>query len=110
MRLLSRSEELVLLAIWKLQENAYCVSIRELLIKTTGKKRSFGSTYDPLDRLEKKGLLRSFLSEPTKERGGRSKRIYELTPEGKQELLEIKNIQKAMWEGILELSPETKKI
>ena len=57
MRLLSRSEELVLLAVWKLEKNAYCVPIRKTLMEATGKKWSFGSIYDPLERLEKKKLL-----------------------------------------------------
>jgi DNA-binding PadR family transcriptional regulator len=109
MRLLSRSEELVLLAVWKLQEEAYCIPIRQELIKVTEKKWSFGSVYDPLDRLERKGLLRSYLTEPTKERGGRSKRIYQLTSLGKKSLMEIRSIQDALWEKILSLNPDTEK-
>jgi PadR family transcriptional regulator PadR len=93
MRLLSRSEELVLLAVWKLEENAYCVPIRDQLIKVTRKKWSFGSIYDPLDRLEKKKLLESFLSEPTNERGGRSKRIYRLTKRGQKALHGLSSVQ-----------------
>ena len=67
MKLLSRSEEMVLLAVQTLREEAYCVPIRSHLIKMTGQNWSFGSIYDPLDRLEKKGLLRSSLTEPVKE-------------------------------------------
>ena len=99
MRLLSRTEELVLLAVWRLQEKAYCVPIREDLNAVTGRNWSFGSIYDPLDRLEKKGLLKSHLTDPTNERGGRSKRVYELTFEGRRELSEIRTIQEAMWSG-----------
>jgi PadR family transcriptional regulator PadR len=109
MRLLSRSEELVLLAVWKLEENAYCVPIRDQLIKVTRKKWSFGSIYDPLDRLEKKKLLESFLSEPTNERGGRSKRIYRLTKRGQKALHEIRSIQEAMWAGLSSVQPDTEK-
>ncbi len=97
MRLITRSEELVLLAVWKLKDNAYCVPIRELLDNMTGKRWSFGSIFDPLDRLDKKGLLRSTLSEPLKTRGGRSKRIYRVTREGKMALAEMYRIQSAMW-------------
>ncbi|MBN1271043.1 MAG: PadR family transcriptional regulator [Candidatus Aminicenantes bacterium] len=97
MKLLSRSEELVLLAVLTLKEHAYCVPIRKKLKETTGKSWSFGSIYDPLDRLVHRGFLKSFLSEPTKERGGRSKRIYRLTEEGKKALIEIRNIEKALW-------------
>lgn len=109
MRLLSRSEELVLLAVWKLQENAYCVPIREQLIKVTRKKWSFGSIYDPLDRLEKKKLLESSLTEPTNERGGRSKRIYRLTQRGKKALIEIRNIQETMWESVPRIQADAEK-
>jgi DNA-binding PadR family transcriptional regulator len=109
MKLLSRSEEMVLLAVWFLKEEAYCVPIREHLIKITRKKWSFGSVYDPLDRLERKKLLESYLSEPTNERGGRSKRIYRLTKLGEKALLEIRNIQETMWAGIPDIHPETDK-
>lgn len=107
MKLLSRSEEMVLLAVWFLQEDAYCVPIRDHLIKVTRKKWSFGSVYDPLDRLERKKLLESSLSEPTKERGGRSKRIYRLTKRGVKALLEIRGIQETMWAGVPSIQPDT---
>ena len=107
MRFLSRPEELVLLAVWKLKENAYCVPIREFLNKITEKPWSFGSVYDPLNRLEKKGLLDSHLSDPTKTRGGRSKRIYQITLAGRRELGEIKALQQAVWEEVPDFSPGT---
>ena len=107
MRLLSRSEEMVLLTIRKLQADAYCVPIREHLNMITQKKWSFGSIYDPLERLERKGLLDSYLTEPTKERGGRSKRIYRLTRSGQTALIEIRKIQEAMWAEIQTLLPKT---
>jgi len=107
MRILSRPEELVLLAVWKLKEKAYCVPIRGFLNKITGKTWSFGSVYDPLNRLEKKGLLESYLCGPTKERGGRSKRIYRLTSAGRRELTEIKALQQAVWNEVPDFSPET---
>jgi PadR family transcriptional regulator PadR len=107
MRLLSRSEEMVLLTIWKLQEEAYCVPIREHLNTITKKKWSFGSIYDPLERLERKGSLDSYLTEPTKERGGRSKRIYRLTNQGQKALIEIRKIQEAMWAETQALLPKT---
>ncbi len=108
MKLLSRSEEMVLLAVWKLKDEAYCVPIRGLLDEMTGKKWSFGSIFDPLDRLEKKGLLRSSLTEPVKARGGRSKRVYRVTIDGKRALSEMYRIQEAMWADapIMETEPE----
>lgn len=105
MKLLSRSEEMVLLAVWKLQDEAYCVPIRNELMLTTGKNWSFGSIYDPLERLERKKLLESSLTEPTRERGGRSKRVYRLTRDGRKSLLELKKIQESLWQGALDLKP-----
>lgn len=107
MRFLSRPEELVLIAVWKLEKNAYCVPIREFLNKITRKTWSFGSVYDPLSRLEKKGLLESYVSGPTKTRGGRSKRIYQITSDGRRELGEIKALQQAVWDELPDFSPET---
>ncbi len=106
MRLLSRSEELVLLAVWNLQAEASCLPIQRRLKEATGKMWSLGSIFDPLDRLERKKLLESFLTEPTRERGGRSKRIYSLTPLGKRALRELRTIQDALWSEALELEPE----
>ena len=102
MKLLSRPEELVLLSIWRLKDNAYCVPIREQIIETTGKKWSFGSIYIPLNRLEEKGLISSVLGESTSERGGRAKRYYFLTEDGKEALQEIRGLQQKMWEGVPE--------
>ena len=105
MRILSRSEEMVLVTVWKLKEEAYSVQIREYLRKITGKRWSFGSIYNPLNRLEQKGLLDSYTTEPIKERGGRSKRIYRVTPIGKEALTTLWEMQESLWES----APELKK-
>ena len=104
MKFLSRSEEMFLLAIWRLQDNAYGVTIRNNLHEVTGKTWAFGALFITLDRLVKKGFLTSYLTEPTPERGGRSKRIYILTAEGLEALKEIKKMQEALWDGVPELS------
>jgi len=104
MKLLSRPEELFLLAIWRLQDNAYAVTIREQVNSITGKTWSFGATFVTLDRLVKKRYLSSHLSEPTQKRGGRSKRMYKLTREGIKALLDIKRLQETMWDDIPRLS------
>ncbi len=108
MKILTRGEELVLLSIWRLQDNAYCVPIREQLMEVTGQNWSFGSIYDALDRLEKKGYLESFLSEPQKSRGGRSKRIYKHTKVGLQAMIDLRDIQDKVWEGIAKPAIEKK--
>jgi PadR family transcriptional regulator PadR len=100
MKFISRPEELVLLAVWRLKENAYCLPIKKQLLKVTKQDWSFGAVYDPLDRLEKKGLLHSYLSEPSAKRGGKRKRIYKLNPSGIRALIEIKMISDEGWDGI----------
>lgn len=102
MKLLTRAEEWILLAVWKLESNAYCIPIRTQLSEITGEKWSLGSIYMPLDRLVKKGYLMSHLSDSTPERGGRHKRIYELTHEGKNALLRVRHVQSLMWRDIPE--------
>ncbi|MFC1726388.1 PadR family transcriptional regulator [candidate division KSB1 bacterium] len=106
MKFISRSEEMFLLSIWKLKDNAYGVTIRETLKELTGETWAFGAIFITLDRLVKKGMLDSYLSDPTPERGGRSKRIYNLTDHGLEALEEIRKLQDNMWEGISELKPE----
>ena len=100
MKLLTRAEELILLAAWRLGENAYCVPIRAQISEITGESWSLGSIYMPLDRLVKKGYLKSYLSESTPERGGRHKRIYKLTQEGLRALEKARSLEVRMWKGI----------
>lgn len=100
MPLLTRTEELILLAVEKLGDEAYCVSIRKMLTRITGEKWSLGSIYMPVERMAKRGLLDSFISESTPERGGRHKRIYLLTDMGKEALARIYSIQNEMWSDI----------
>ena len=102
--MITRAEELVLLAVWRLGENAYSVKIREQVMNVTSKFWSFGAIYMPLDRLVKRGLLESALTDPIPERGGRSKRIYTPTLDGLKALEEIKKIQEAAWDGLSNLT------
>lgn len=100
MNLLSRSEEIVLLTVWKLQGDAYGVTIRKQVIEYTGYEWSIGALYAPLHRLEKKKLVKTVKGEPLPERGGRSKIYYEVTPEGKKALLKIKEVNDAIWRDV----------
>jgi len=104
MKLLSRIEEIVLLAIMRLQGNAYGVTIREQVSEATGHDWSFGTIYVPLDKLTRKGYVDKIMSKPVAERGGRSKCLYELTPKGKAALKEIKQVQNALWKGISDVA------
>ena len=105
--LLSRSEELLLLAVWRLQDDAYGAAIRDYLSRETGEDWSVGAVYAPLDRLARRGLLRSWMGEPTPERGGRAKRYFKLTTAGVAALSRLRSIQEKMWSGLpaLNLQP-----
>ena len=103
MKLLTRAEELILLAIWNLKENAYCVPILDHIVEVTGKKWTLGGIYVPLYRLEKDGFVTSNLGNPSSERGEKSKRYYRITQKGIGALKEIKKVQLASWEGISDL-------
>ncbi len=100
MRILSRSEELVLLAVWRLHDEAYGVAIRKLIIEQTGKDWSIGAIYVPLDRLVRWGYLRDHQGEPTAERGGRGKRFYRVTKQGLGALRHIKEIHETIWASL----------
>jgi PadR family transcriptional regulator PadR len=103
MKLLSRTEEFILLSVLFLKDEAYSVLIRKRLNDVTGKTWSFGALFISLEQLVKKGYLTSSLTDPLPERGGRSKRIYTATPAGNKALEEIKQMERKMWETI----PET---
>jgi DNA-binding PadR family transcriptional regulator len=98
MRLLAGSEEIFLLTILKLKDNAYGVTIRREVSSITGREWSIGAIYDPLYRLEKKSLVESRLSDPTRERGGRSKRMFSVTEKGLEALLAYKKIRDGLWQ------------
>ncbi len=97
MKLISRTEEMILLAVRALQPEAYGLAIGGHLKKLTGRGWSVGAIYVPLDRLEQQGLLTSYEGDPTPERGGRSKRFYKLTPKGLEALAEVKRLNEALW-------------
>lgn len=100
MRLLSRSEEIILLAVLKLEGDAYGISIREHIRQVTDSEWSFASIYEPLQKLVRKGYVKKRLGKPTSERGGRHKFLYEITKEGKTALTEINQVYKNIWKDI----------
>jgi DNA-binding PadR family transcriptional regulator len=80
---LGEFELLVLLTVMRHGQTGYAVSVRAELESSAGRPVSRGAVYVTLDRLEHKGLVRSWLGEPTAERGGKAKRLFEVTPEGR---------------------------
>ena len=98
MILLSRSEEIVLVAIWKLKDNAYGVTIREQVSRDTGHEWTFGAIYKPLKQLTHKHYVEKQKSDSSRDRGGRSKFLYTLTREGMEALKVIRRIMDSVWD------------
>jgi len=94
MEIVTRLEEIILIAIWKLKENAYGVSINMEVSKIYGKDYTMGSLYFALDQLYRKELVYKKSGNPTSERGGRSKVFYSLTDEGKNALVKVNELNK----------------
>ena len=103
MKNLSRSEEIVLLAVWQLQDNAYGITIRERVNETTGQDWSIGAIYAPLHRLQKKDFVRTIEGDPVAERGGRRKIFYIVTESGKRAMAEAKRVHESIWKNAPEL-------
>ena len=106
---MTRNEEIILLTILKLKDNAYGVSIRRQIHQDTGNKWSFASIYQPLDNLVRKQYVRRKKGHPTAKRGGKSRFYYEVTPDGLQNLQELKKAHEQIWSGIPEISLENGK-
>ena len=97
MQTLGEFEQVVLLAILRLGEKAYGVTIREEIADCTRRDPSPGALYTTLDRLEEKGLVKSRFGDPTPERGGRAKRYFTVTAKGVEAVARAQeNFQKLM--------------
>jgi DNA-binding PadR family transcriptional regulator len=97
MHKLTRKEEMIMMAILNLEEEAYLVAITYYLTKLTEKTVNLASTHLPLSRLEQAGLIVSEMGEATAVRGGRRKKIYRITEEGFAVLEEHKQITDRLW-------------
>ena len=109
MNSLTLNEQVLLLVIWQLKDGAYPVSIRDKVIKITKKKVVYGTLYNSLDQLVKKGYVTSRKGEPTSERGGKSKIYFTLTDEGIFALQHSKQFYETLWQGIDVGTFQTKK-
>lgn len=93
-------EETVLLMVLILQEEAYMISLQRELKEQANRSITMGALHTTLARLEKKGMLTSEMGAPTNERGGRRKRIYQVTAAGKGELSAIKEMRQSLWDRV----------
>jgi DNA-binding PadR family transcriptional regulator len=97
---LGEFEQLILLAILRIGDDAYGVTIRAELADRAGRRVAPGALYTALERLESKGLIRSRMSDPTPERGGRSKRHVAVTAAGKQALTRALRAYERLLDGL----------
>ncbi|MEO0333642.1 MAG: helix-turn-helix transcriptional regulator [Bacteroidota bacterium] len=94
---LGEFEELVLLTIATLGQEAYGVAIKEELEKRANRRISIGALHATISRLEDKGFLTSYMGGATAERGGRRKRFFELTREAVEALAAMKSLRDELW-------------
>ena len=97
---LGELEQVVLLALLRLGDGAYGVSIRQEIRDCTGRSITPGTIYPTLDRLERKGLVRSFVGDATPERGGRAKRHFTLEREGLDALRRSQRMLSSLANGL----------
>jgi len=101
---LSKAEEMVLLAVWRLNGNAYGVTIRRQIFYDTDKDYTYGTLYGLLRQLTSKGLVKKRAGAPVPEKGGRGKTFFDLTKTGKEALKEALQLHKQLWKDLSELS------
>jgi DNA-binding PadR family transcriptional regulator len=92
-------EQLVLLAVLRLGDGAYAVSVRDELAQHAGRSMTRGTVYVTLDRLERKGCLDSYFADPTPERGGKARRCFRSTEDGLEALKSAQRVLRQMWRG-----------
>jgi DNA-binding PadR family transcriptional regulator len=104
---LGEFEQMVLLAILRLDDNAYGVTIATELLACARRKVSPGALYTTLDRLEQKGMLRARTGDPLPERGGRARRLYTVTRSGHTALVTAQRAFQSLLTGLNLLDPAT---
>ena len=97
---LGEFEQMVLLAILQLGEDVYGVPIVEEIERRTDRSVARAAVYVTLRRLEKKGLVESWMGEPSEERGGKARRLVRVRPEGQRLLQGSRRAMEAMWQGL----------
>src|SRR5262245_58177751 len=99
-------ELLVLLALVRLEDEAYGVPIAMAIEDSSGRNVALGSVYITLDRLERKDLVTSRLGEPTAERGGRAKTYFRITAKGLREVRKARQTLMSLWQDVPRLAEE----
>ncbi len=94
-------EQVVLLTVARLKDQAYGMAIRQEIADRTGRDVGIGSVYSALDRMEAKGFVSSTLGDPTPERGGKAKRYYRLERAGFFALQRAREMFAQLWDGLV---------
>lgn len=97
---LGEFEEFTLLAVRALGDHTYAVPIQQYVEKVTARRISIGAIYAALARLETKGFVRSSMTEAVAQRGGKSKRVYTVTPSGLRTARDLHRVREQIWNAI----------
>jgi len=100
MKILSVNEQIFLIAIWRLKDEAYGVRIRDKIAEMTGRTFTFGTLYNTLDNLARKGYLTSRAVQILNQTGGNKRVYYTITKAGFEALREARKLQEALWKDI----------
>jgi DNA-binding PadR family transcriptional regulator len=99
---LGEFEEFTLLAVRALGDHTYAVPVQQFVEASTGRNVSIGAIYAALARLEDKGFVRSTMGEATARRGGKPKRLFQVTPIGLRTARELHRVREKIWHVIAE--------
>ncbi len=101
---LGEFEEIILLLIGVLKENAYGLALVDAFEKQAGRRVAIGAVHSALSRLGEKGFVDSEMTGATAERGGRRKRVFTITAAGKRALLNARDLRVSLWQQIPDLA------
>ncbi len=104
MKDLTLTEEMFLLAVWKLKDDAYGVTIRQHVSEETGRTYPYGTLYSALDKLARKDFLTRSTGDPSPERGGRRKYFYHITGQGIEALRAAMELKRLLWDPDTEMA------
>ncbi len=109
MKSLTVFEETILLAVYRLKENAYSLTIHRMILEMTGKDVILGTLFNALDQLYRKGLLVKTKGKPVHEKGGKSKMFYCISGAGFEALEQSRKMHENIWKEIPKVLVEKKK-
>ena len=103
MSLLTLNEEIILIAVWRLGGSAHGPDIKDKIAQLSDREIVYGTLYNSLEYLIRKGFIRSAKGDPTPERGGKRKTVYTITPDGKNALMKTRSLHEKLWKGMPDL-------